>query len=71
MAKAKKKKDEPIASLPVDELRVRLTEAREAKFRLHFQHATNPLKNPMVLRAKRREVARLMTFINKKDKEAV
>ena len=52
--------------LSEDELRQRLVESRERLFRLRFQGATAPLKNPHEITATRREIARLCTFMKQK-----
>ncbi len=65
MAKGKTK--ESYASLSAQEIQARLREAEEAHFRLQFRHASNPLKNPMQIRFKRREVARLKTWLQAKE----
>ena len=54
-------------SLSVAELEARLKEAEEARFRLQFRHTSAPLKNPMVIRSKRREIARLKTYLRQKE----
>jgi large subunit ribosomal protein L29 len=63
---AQEKKEINIKDLTVDELKVRLKEAREKLFRLKFSHKTTSLKNPLVIRATRRDVARLLTVIKQK-----
>ena len=40
---------------------------RKRDFRLQFRHTSNPLKNPMQIRMKRREVARLKTWLRQKE----
>jgi large subunit ribosomal protein L29 len=64
--KAREKKEE-IGELSPKELQARLGEAQEARFRLQFRHLSSPLKNPMQIRAKRREIARLMTHLRQKE----
>ncbi len=61
------KKKEAIArirDLPNDELGEALERARDELFRMHLGNYTNQLENPLVLRAKRREVARIMTVMH-------
>ncbi len=36
--------------------------------RLEFNHAVTPIDNPMSIRAKRRDVARLLTELTKRNK---
>jgi len=52
------------------ELSAKLAESQESYFRLRFRHTNNPLKNPMVIRRTRREIARLKTFLHQIEKEA-
>ena len=61
------KKKEAIAALrdlPDDELNDALGRARDEYFRMRLGNYTNQLENPLVLRAKRREVARIMTVMH-------
>ncbi len=64
----KKKAKEKIEDLSVKELEAQLRETRDESFKLKFQHATNPLKNPMQLRIVRRQIAKLMTVLHQKEK---
>ena len=48
------------------EIRARLKELREEQFRLKFRTATMDLENPMLLRAIRRDVARLNTILRER-----
>ena len=70
MAKKAAKTKESLHELSVSELEARLRESQEKRFRLIFQHASNPLKNPMEIRTARREVARVKTILNQKAKVA-
>ena len=56
---AKKAAKESLHDLSVQELEALLTESQEKRFRLQYQHATNPLKNPMEIRTARRQIAKL------------
>ena len=58
---------EAMKSMSVQELEARLKEAQEAHFRLQFRHTSNPLKNPMQIRLKRREIALLRTRLRQKE----
>jgi len=58
---------ERIRDLPDSELVQSLDRARDELFRLKLGHHTNQVENPMSLRAKRREVARIMTVIRARD----
>ena len=50
-----------------DELERRLREAREAYFNLRFQHASGALERTSEIRARRREIARLLTIANERE----
>ncbi len=62
-------KAKEMRELGVDELRQRIREEEEQVQHLRFQHSIASLPNPMLLRQKRREIARLRTLL--KEKEAV
>ena len=49
------------------ELKNALRTALEKRAKLTFQHNVAPLKNPMELRHLRREIARLKTYISRKE----
>ncbi len=45
------------------ELDDKLTDLKKELFNLRFQHAVNQLENPMRLKAVKRDIARVKTFI--------
>ena len=47
----------------------RLEKTRQELFKLRFRAASAPLKNTMVIRKLRREIARIHTFANQGDKK--
>ena len=53
-----------LRDLPDNELVDALGRARDEYFRMRLGNYTNQLENPLVLRAKRREVARIMTVMH-------
>ncbi len=55
--------------LSIEEIESRIAEEREQIQQLRFQHAIAQLENPMVLRQKRRLVARLNTILKEKQVE--
>ena len=67
---AKKGEKESWQEMTVQELEARLRESEEKRFKLTFQHASNPLKNPMVIREARRQIAKIKTFLRQKAKVA-
>ncbi len=60
-------KPEEIRALSTEEIRSRLEDAREAYFRLRFQHATGQLTDVSRLRLARREIARLATILRERE----
>lgn len=58
---------ERIRDLPDNELVQALDRARDELFRLELGHHTNQVENPMSLRLKRREIARIMTVMRARD----
>jgi large subunit ribosomal protein L29 len=67
---ANKESKESLHTMSLQELQARLKECRETSFRLQFQHTSNPLKNPMEIRAARRQLARVLTVLREKEKVA-
>jgi large subunit ribosomal protein L29 len=49
--------------LSVTELRTKLAELREERFRLRFRSATEAIENPMQFRTLRRDIARIETIL--------
>lgn len=58
---------ERIRDLPDDELIQALDRARDELFRLQLGLYTNQVENTMTVRAKRREVARIMTVVRRRE----
>ena len=55
------------SALNPTELKNELRAALEKRAKLTFQHNVAPLKNPMELRHLRREIARIKTYISRKE----
>jgi large subunit ribosomal protein L29 len=55
------------STLNPTELKNELRTALEKRAKLTFQHNVAPLKNPMELRHLRRDIARLKTYISRKE----
>lgn len=66
----KKKENIDYRELSIDELRSKLVESKEKLFQMRFQSATAPLKNPHLISATRRDIARLHTFLRQKGVKA-
>lgn len=60
-------KPKEIRELALDEIRQRIAEEEEQLQHLNFQHAIAHIENPMLLRQKRRLVARLRTILKEME----
>ena len=58
---------EDLRSLPEADLRARIAELEEERFRLQFRSATEPLEDPLRLRVIRRDIARLKTVLREQQ----
>lgn len=65
-----KKKGTTLKDLTVQELQDKLQEERSALAKLRFDHAVSPVENPMLLRTRRREVARVLTELRARELNA-
>lgn len=52
-------------AMSVEELNAKLKDLKSELFNLRFQNATNQLENPMRIRAVKKDIARVLTVINK------
>ncbi|HJS47222.1 MAG TPA: 50S ribosomal protein L29 [Gemmatimonadales bacterium] len=52
--------------LSADELRGKLAELTEERFRLRFRSATEAIENPIRFRALRRDIARIQTVLRER-----
>ncbi len=59
-------KADDIRALGDDELRARILELEEERFRLRFRSATEALEDPLRQRVIRRDVARLQTILRER-----
>jgi large subunit ribosomal protein L29 len=57
-----------IRDMGVDDLNSRLAELREELFNLRFRNGLKQLDNPLKIREGRREMARLLTVLNEKQR---
>jgi large subunit ribosomal protein L29 len=55
-----------IRDMTDDDIRTRVAELEEERFRLRFRSATEPLEDPLRLRAIRRDIARLKTVLRER-----
>ena len=59
---------EEIREMSVDDIRTRVAELEEERFRLRFRSATEPLENPLRLRTIRKDIARLKTVLSERER---
>ena len=52
------------------DIRARLAELEEERFRLNFRSATEPLEDPLRLRWIRKDIARLKTILRERELES-
>ena len=63
-------KAEDIRSFDQKEIRQRIQDEEDQLRQLRFQHTIASLENPLILRQKRRLIARLKTILNEKQTQA-
>jgi len=61
-------KSTEIRNMTVEEVEQHLHEAREELWRLRFRATTEELANPLLLRTRRKDVARMLTILNEHRK---
>ena len=57
-----------IREMTVVDIKARVTELEEERFRLRFRSATEPLENPLRLRTIRKDIARLKTVLGERER---
>ena len=57
-----------VRELTVDDIKARVAELEEERFRLKFRSATEPLENPLRLRTIRKDIARLKTVLTERER---
>lgn len=63
----KAKQWQEIRSMSIIELDSKLRSAKEELFRMKFRHSSAPIKNGLVIRNIRRNIARYKTLLNQKS----
>ena len=58
---------EEIRELAAVDIAARIAELEEERFRLRFRGATEPLEDPLQLRAIRKNIARLKTVLRERE----
>ena len=56
-----------IKEMTLAELNNKLVDLRKELFNLRFQHAVNQLDNPMRIKAVKKDIARVKTFIREQE----
>lgn len=59
---------EEIREMTADDIKSRVAELEEERFRLRFRSATEPLENPLRLRTIRKDIARLKTVLTERER---
>jgi large subunit ribosomal protein L29 len=59
-----------IRELSVGDMKARIAELEEERFRLNFRSATEPLEDPLRLRWIRKDIARLKTILRERELES-
>ncbi len=62
-------KTSEIKEMTLVEMQSKLADLREELFNLRFQHTVNQLDNPMRIKAVKKDIARIMTFIRQRESE--
>ncbi len=62
-------KTSEIKEMTLVEMQNKLADLREELFNLRFQHTVNQLDNPMRIKAVKKDIARIMTFIRQRESE--
>ena len=57
-----------IREMSPDDIKARVAELEEERFRLKFRAASEPLENPLRLRTIRRDIARLKTVLGEQQR---
>jgi large subunit ribosomal protein L29 len=61
---------EEVREMSTDDIKARVAELEEERFRLRFRSATEPLENPLRLRTIRKDIARLKTVLGERERDA-
>lgn len=62
-------KTSEIKEMTLVEMQSKLADLRAELFNLRFQHTVNQLDNPMRIKAVKKDIARIMTFIAQREAE--
>ena len=62
-------KKESLKELSVNDLNERLEQAQEQLLKMRLNHAASPLENPNLIRATRKNIARILTELRRRELE--
>ena len=62
-------KKESLRELSVADLNERLEQTREQLVKMNLNHAASPLENPNLIRATRKNIARILTELRRRELE--
>jgi len=62
-------KKESLRELSINDLNDRLAQAREQLVKMNLNHAASPLENPNLIRATRKNIARILTELRRRELE--
>ena len=60
-----------LLDLSIEDLNQLLSDEKARLKKMKFNHAVTPLENPLLVRGSRREVARLLTEVNRRKRVSV
>ena len=60
-------KQQEINELTTPELKERLANAKDKLVTMRLNHAISPLENPQLIKTQRRDIARMMTEVRKRE----
>ena len=63
-----KNRPDDLRPLSTEDLRQKLAQLTEERFRLQFRRATEALTNPLQLRTIRRDIARIKTILRERER---
>jgi large subunit ribosomal protein L29 len=59
---------EEVREMSDEDIKARVAELEEERFRLRFRSASEPLENPLRLRSIRKDIARLKTVLTERER---
>ena len=62
-------KKESLRELSINDLNERLEQAREQLVKMNLNHAASPLENPNLIRVTRKNIARILTELRRRELE--